>query len=161
MEQETTDAGAQSRYGFQWFRRLLSISLVLVFVSTGLILWQSRSPNGALLHALAEGDITSAESALQRGADPNLKVAFHWPSERISDRLSGLQYKMIQSRDYYDRPLLFHMAGSGKVAAVKLLLAHGADPNTLGPDGMTALKLAKNSGFSEIAGLLQKAGALK
>lgn len=47
---------------------------------------------------------------------------------------------------------------SGAVAQVKTLLQQGADPNTLGPDGLSPLLLVARSGDAAIADLLLKAG---
>jgi ankyrin repeat protein len=42
---------------------------------------------------------------------------------------------------------------------VKVLLAKGADPNLRGPQGVSALAIAKESGRSEVLKLLEAQGA--
>ena len=132
--------------------------LAIVFVTPAWRVFQ-RSPNDDLLRALRIGNMTAAERALVQGADANLKVEQCWPSQQLSDRLSFMQYKLTNPRDYYDVPLLLAATGRGDAATVRLLLIHGADANAVMPDGMTALKLAKNSHAIDIVAVLEKAGA--
>lgn len=48
---------------------------------------------------------------------------------------------------------------SGQVALVRLLLARGADVNTLDKRGYTALNAATRKGLGEVAELLRAQGA--
>lgn len=144
-------------------RPLLRImALVVLTLVSGGAIWaaiQRQQPNDALLRALQVGDMATAERALQHGADANLTVAQCWPSQQLSDRLSFFQYKLMRPREYYDIPLLFAATTRNDAASVRLLLAHGADVNAKMPDGLTALKIAKNSGATKIMDMLEKAGA--
>lgn len=54
---------------------------------------------------------------------------------------------------------LWIAAYTGKVAKVKFLLSIGANPNSLGEDGTTALETAKQHEYAEIVRILQQAGA--
>lgn len=69
-----------------------------------------------LLTAMKTGDIGAARAALAAGANPNL------------------------APDGY--PLLCTCAGQGHLETVDLLLAHGADPNSRGGEGHTAMMMA-------------------
>jgi hypothetical protein len=64
------------------------------------------------------------------------------------------------ARDTTGTPLLTLAAASGKVAAVRLLLDRGADPDAVGgPRGATPLNRAAGLGFLDVARLLLDRGA--
>jgi ankyrin repeat protein len=65
------------------------------------------------------------------------------------------------ARGRYDYPILTLAAASDAlpVDAVRMLIERGADVNAKGPDGMTALHLARLRGNTEITAMLEKAGA--
>jgi len=48
---------------------------------------------------------------------------------------------------------------NGNVEIIKLLLAHGADVNTVGGDSKTPLKIALEKGQDEVVTILRKHGA--
>jgi len=66
----------------------------------------------------------------------------------------------VNERDKRGIPLLHHAVSSGKVPAVKLLLAHGADPNMLRADGTSILShIVVYKPNTELLLTLLKAGA--
>jgi ankyrin repeat protein len=52
---------------------------------------------------------------------------------------------------------LVRMVDRGKTEAVEVLLGYGADVNARSPDGRSLLQIARDKGFGEIAGLLDRA----
>jgi ankyrin repeat protein len=56
-------------------------------------------------------------------------------------------------------PPLLYCAQSGLIRAARLLLERGADPNAPGPEGQTALAMAKENGNEEVADLLSASSA--
>jgi hypothetical protein len=69
------------------------------------------------------------------------------------------QHAAIEERDGLGRTPLMLATMRGQIGMVRLLLAHGADPNAADNTGNTPLKQAHRSQFAEIAGLLENAGA--
>jgi hypothetical protein len=54
---------------------------------------------------------------------------------------------------------LARMVDGGKIEAVRVLLAHAANPSVLYPDGSTLTQLARDKGYTEIAALLEEHNA--
>jgi ankyrin repeat protein len=65
----------------------------------------------------------------------------------------------INSRDDDGRTALLRAALLGQTKAVKMLLAHGADPNLADTNGVTPLQAAMDGGHSTIIAALKHAGA--
>ena len=141
-------------------RMVLGIIVISVtFTAMAVIEMQRSDRDSAMLNALEVDDWATADMQLTKGANPNLRVPQYWPSHQWSDRLSFLHYKLVKPRQYYDYPILLAEVLRRDEAAVNVLLSHGADPNTKMPDGVTALKIARNSGATGIVELLQQFGA--
>jgi len=105
--------------------RGLLLFLVFVLLITGC--------SSALVKASENGDIETANTLLNQGAD-------------------------IEELSYELTPLM-SAARYGKLDMVKLLLVRGANVNVKNSDGTTALKLASGGGYTEIVKLLLDRGA--
>jgi hypothetical protein len=93
-----------------------------------------QDASGALLAAVSSGDPTKAAQLLD-------------------------QATFVDERDEAGRtPLMLAVAGE-QLDMVRLLLAHGADPNAADLSGLTPLKQAQQKGYAEIAAELTQAGA--
>lgn len=90
-------------------------------------------PDTALIEAVMNGDLETAEEALRRGADSNVT--------------------------YRDWPVLFWAAQEGHTSIVRLLIDAGANVNRADPDGFTPLKQAIGEGHLDTAELLLLRGA--
>jgi ankyrin repeat protein len=137
---------------------LILASIATVVVGAFWVAGQYLGPNIALLNALERHNIPAAELALQHGADPNLMVERCWPTHLLSDHVSFFYHKVINPKEEGDWPLLFAETARQDAAAVRLLLEHGANPDAR-IFHTNALKIARNNGYKEIAGLLERAGA--
>lgn len=108
-----------------------------------------------LIASLTARDLTSALVSLaQLGNAPLLT--------RLVDRGADVNGRLsLARRDIKDRTPVMIAASSDFVptAAVRMLIARGADVNAVGPDGETALDLAKRHGETEVVRVLIEAGA--
>ena len=95
-----------------------------------------RPPDRALLWACAVGKLEAARDAIEAGADVNC----------------------IDPTDRASTPIV-HAASNGHLALVKLVLAHGADPNAENAGTNSALMLAARFGHLQIVTALIAAGA--
>jgi len=89
-----------------------------------------------LMSACAKGDCKIIKEVLEKGADPNYQ----------------------EHMDECVTPLIL-AAEEGRVEAVKILLAHGANVNWVAKDGAFAMYLASQNGHKEVIDLLIAAGA--
>jgi ankyrin repeat protein len=141
-------------------RRGTAVGLAVIAVASVAVIEMRRTDrDSSLLTALENKDLAAAAVQLRNGANPNVRVPQYWPSHQLSDRVSFLQYKLMNPKQYYDYPILLAEVLRRDETSVKVLLSHGADPNTKMPDGITALKIARNSGATGIVELLQQSGA--
>jgi ankyrin repeat protein len=104
-------------------------------------------PHGGRPDRLSLDDTTSLqliELLLQRGANPNARLKLFPPYRALGpDRGADQMLTM-------DATPLLRAAKAGDVPAIKLLLAHGADPNLPQLWGITPLMAAANFGSNEI-----------
>ncbi|MEY4640541.1 MAG: hypothetical protein RLZZ227_535 [Pseudomonadota bacterium] len=77
------------------------------------------------------------EELLARGADPNARIQQVLPVKRWITRLGNLSWVDVTGQTPF-----FRAAYSGDVATMKLLVAHGADPNLATFNGTTPLMAA-------------------
>lgn len=77
--------------------------------------------------------------------------------EKFQEKLSSASD--IEERDPKGRTALFRAARLGRSEHVKLLLQHGADPNTIDSAGEAPLQAAARYGHLDCAGVLVDAGA--
>jgi len=100
----------------------------------------------ALSAPLSTGDVTGVKLLLDAGADPNLP----FEAELLGESHEGTPPVP---------PLSAAIALDCAPAIIALLLEHGADPDTPGPDGRTPYQLASRKGQAQIAALLAGHGA--
>ncbi|KAL1737061.1 acyl CoA binding protein-domain-containing protein [Schizophyllum commune] len=72
---------------------------------------------------------------------------------RIAAYLDAHPGKGVDEKDEYGFTPLHLATDRGNVEAVKMLLARGADPQCMDPDGLTAVKLAEEAGHENIRAL--------
>ena len=114
-----------------------------------------------LMMQLRFGTLEGARFLLARGANPNLGGLKHTSSRSMAE---GLELLLQHGWDIDERvgcrTLLHHDANHGHGRRVRLLLAHGADPNIRDAAGRTALHLvsARGVGSGAIRALVE-AGA--
>ena len=155
--------------GSEGARRLLS-PLVLTWVFVFLLCFNSYASDAEdLINAAGNGDISTVQALLAKGAGVNAKdnngmTALMHASEL--GRLEVVQALLakgadVDAKDDYGRTVLIVAVGStyAHLDVVQALLAKGAAVNEKDKDGRTALSLAKTNRHSEIAQLLIKAGA--
>ncbi|HOX09207.1 MAG TPA: ankyrin repeat domain-containing protein [Candidatus Omnitrophota bacterium] len=95
-----------------------------------------------LMIAAQKGFVDIVKLLLSKGANPNTQQS---------------NIKSVYSSEN-KTPIMFAAEG-GNTDIVKMLIAKGADVNKKSRDGKTALKIAEEKGFSDVAGILKKAGA--
>ena len=100
----------------------------------------------ALSAPLSTGDIAGVEILLEAGADPNHLL----DAGELGESHEGTPPVP---------PLSAAIALDCDPAIIALLLDHGADPGTPGPDGRTPYQLAMRKGQAQVAGLLASHGA--
>ena len=100
----------------------------------------------ALSAPLSTGDVTGVRLLLGAGADPNLP----FEAELLGESHEGTPPVP---------PLSAAIALECEPAIIALLLDHGADPSTPGPDGRTPYQAAVRTGQAQLAALLAEHGA--
>ena len=78
---------------------------------------------------------------------------------RLTPRITFVAVLAVSSGASAAEPTLLDAAERGDRAAVTRMLSKGADPNTPGPDGTTAVMYAASNGDAELVRTLIKAGA--
>lgn len=114
-----------------------------------------------------------ARLLLEHGAKLDIKGTRHEPLLRAVMNGDPVVIKALldmglnaSTKDQYGKTALMQAANQGNIAVVRLLLAHGADPNARETDGWTVLTNAKGSDLDEpsktrLIQLLRRAGARK
>ena len=107
-------------------------------------------------------DAGRIEYFLNRGADPNAKVA----GETLLQWFIGSNPNLVELllkhgadpnvKDEIGRTPLHTVVSMNRRREVKALLRHGADPNLRDAHGRTPLELAKSRGFKDLSALLQE-----
>lgn len=144
------DAGADPNHTLSGNRLIGEWMHLPSFLS--LLLKSGCSPNSLshgstlLCHAVDDGDIEAVQTLLEAGADPNVLTSYDITSRikrvpllhRALNESMDIGLKLLQSRHIICNPnvrnaagytALYEAAVDGDIADVKLLLAHGADPN--------------------------------
>lgn len=128
---------------------LAVISIVIILLSGGAFLIAAFSnPTDDLRVALEDNDLYSAEKAVKEGADLNC--------------LNTIIYK--HSRDYFDfgNGTINYALIAGNVEVADYLIKHGADPNYVDNNGISALACAASSGeLQMVQKMLDKGGDIK
>lgn len=111
----------------------------------------------ALTIAAAKGNSDLLEWLLERGAEGQIRDVYRYtPLLRAVENgyietatvLLQLPNTDVNAQDEYDNTALHHAVSSVNLAMVKLLIAHGADPDIVNRQGLNAHDLA--SGMSSI-----------
>lgn len=131
----------------------------------------SEFGNTALILAANQGHSEIVELLLRHGADPN-KVNPINGSDALLAAVMGQRVQCVRlllevgadpNRTYAgesgDVPLLIIASDKGFAEIVRLLLEHGADINTEGGDGLTALQRAGINRHKEVEAVLLEFGA--
>jgi ankyrin repeat protein len=127
---------------------------------------ENVSPLGA---AAQEGEIEIVRLLLDRGADINMSDSWDPPltAAAENDRVDVVKLLIARGAKVNDQGeqgsyALYRAAVDGKVAAVRVLLAHGANPNTYfidGPQKNVLLHAVEELQQPEVAAVLRQAGA--
>ncbi|MBI5449853.1 MAG: ankyrin repeat domain-containing protein [Gammaproteobacteria bacterium] len=102
----------------------------------------------ALFYAVKYGQLAIVSKLLERGANPNLSLRTGRQEYRGFTPLMFAAQHGVQGED-----------GAQWLPMVRALLAAGADPNVERANGDTALSLARDRGYLDIAAVLDQAGA--
>ena len=128
---------------------------------------RTRGSNGwsALMVAAAKGHVEATRLIINAGADVNTVDIYLWtPLHRAAyeNRIRVVEVLLeqesidIQRRDDHGATALHHAAGSGNSEIVHLLIASGADTETIDSDGRTPAIYANDNGHQELANVLQQ-----
>lgn len=118
--------------------------------------------------ACASGDMDKVQRMLADGADPNylsdlggtpLTWAVAWDRQEVVECLlrNGADVELPARPE---RSPLMHAASRGNQAIVSVLMAHGADPFRRDRDGQRPADLAKDTGRSDCALLIEQLATL-
>ncbi len=130
-----------------------------------------KKAGGFALALATQAKCATCVDALMRSLDArDLTVALVWLARygeapiltRLLDRGADVNGRVaVVRRDVKDRTPLMLAASSDFIptAAVRMLIARGADVNAVGPEGETALDLARRHGETEVVRVLIQASA--
>ena len=130
------DAGADPNDGESLYHSLENVDCTRLLLQRG----ARVAGSNALYHALDLSDPAPLDLLLAHGGDANERAA----NKPLSD---------------WGCPLLWAIRRRRSPRHVEALLKHGADPAARTPGGVTAYRLAMQFGLSDVAMLLQQAGA--
>jgi ankyrin repeat protein len=112
-------------------------------------------------YAVKFGKTENIRVLIKRGANLQLKSKAGDTALHVAvqfDQISAAEL-LLNHGLKLDPNMLPYAAMQGKLAMVKWLIEHGADPNTKGPYGVTALSVAISKNLPEIADYLTVHGA--
>ena len=143
------------------------IGTAIVCLSAGICRWLTAPLSGQaqldyqLATAIEADDVGNTLAALQAGANVNSHIYARYPPSRLVAAI----YKR-HTPALYAAYMWPQMWGDGvgskslqQPGLLKVLLEHGADPNTCDDEGLTPLIMAVQERNSECVGLLLKYGA--
>jgi len=154
-------------------KRLVSAGTMLVILGiSGLLFYRAfhrERVDRELLAAVHDGNVAVARTALNSGADPNIRglgMQIYDPSARSRSLLGLIRSLMTSPADRQPNlqpnrlPSALDLAErTGNADLVRLLLRSGADPNVRQPDGSTPLMAAAARGHTDIVNALLDRGA--
>ena len=118
---------------------------------------ESSQNQTALMWAAAQGHADVARVLIEAGADLHARAKVR--HRRVNTETAGFGNEVVAEIDRGGfTPLLF-AARQGSVETTQVLLAAGADPKELSPEGTSALVVAVHSGHAPLAMLLLERGA--
>ncbi len=125
------------------------------------------APANDLIRASEAGDLVTATTLLNSGADPNSGGVYGMTALDFASqnghvdvvRLLLNRNANVNAKNAFGQTALMSAALNGHREIVEALIAKGADVNVKGSDGKTALMMAAQSGLRTIANLLIAAGA--
>jgi len=141
----------------------------------------------AIIDAIEAGDVDRLAELLAAGADSNVTVIsrYYTLEERLTPLLVAVRELQPASDEVPGRPIdavvlllrygadvnlwdekhsstpLLNAVFANSIAAVRILLAAGADPNVRGDEGDSPLRLCAQNGYLEMARILLLCGATK
>ena len=132
---------------------------------TRILLEAGANPNDneSLYHSTEAPDLRCMRLLLEAGARVDGSNAIHHQLDR--EDVEGLRLLLEYTGDVnhvsstLPNPLIWAIHRGRSAGHVEALLAAGADPHAKSPGGITAWRLAMQSGLREAAGLLERAGA--
>jgi len=139
-------------------RTIISMSVLLLFVSIALDNSFAQPPEKSLNQAVVDGDLARVKTLLSEGADVNSKNRMGWTLLHTAIRNND-KGADIKAKDNRGRTTLHFAVESGQKDVVEILIAKGVDVNIMDGRADNALSLAKKNNQKEIADLLVKNGA--
>ena len=132
---------------------------------TRILLEAGANPNDneSLYHSTEAPDQLCMRLLLEAGAKVDGTNAIHHQLDR--ENIDGLRLLLEYTHDInhvsttLPNPLIWAIHRGRSAAHVEALLAAGADPHASTTHGLSAWRLAMQSGLREVAGLLERAGA--
>ncbi len=149
------------------------VMIVLFFIS--IVLFSCCSPDAKaskkygvnIFDAAVNGDTTYIASYIKTGCDVDLKnkdgvtalmLAAYFGQIDAMRLLIGAKADINAQDNNYGETALMMAASRGQTEAVKLLVYSGADLKLKNKERKTALIYANEKGFTDIVGILKKAG---
>ncbi|WP_127718198.1 trypsin-like serine protease [Halobacteriovorax sp. HLS] len=119
-----------------------------------------RNNDTYLIAAIYKGNLQLVKEVLRLGANRNVFDAYNNSPTALawwSRNLEILDYLIEQGfdfkvEDYFEQFL--SLVSSQKIKEVRFLLKHGMDPTIVGPDGVSAVELAKETRNQELIDLI-------
>jgi ankyrin repeat protein len=132
---------------------------------TRILLEAGANPNDneSLYHSTEAPDLRCTRLLLEAGAKVEGTNAIHHQLDR--ENVEGLRLLLAYTRDInhvsgtLPNPLIWAIHRGRSVVHIEALLAAGADPHAKTAHGLTAWRLAMQSGLREVAALLERADA--
>ena len=150
-------------------KRLIKIKTIsLIIFSIGLQTAKSQDVlNYELLRAATEGNVETAKSLIDKGADVNTQNTLGWTPlhAAIWNSRQQMVEMLIENKadinktNHKGEASLYFAAEKGQRSIVEMLIANGADINIVSNENKNALTIAREKGHNSIADFLTQNGA--